>query len=249
MKRVLTSFTCFIFLANCFSQEINRRVLEDSVIGWMKVYNFKGAKQPMTVDGKVYSLTQMSICDSFANWIQASYTPKGGLGDVIKRVTGKLGLYNKNDASLPQSYGAVAKTYFFLKYNSNGKLTPATSHSVDWSVMANGVPGWEVQEFSSPTQYYFTMPSFEHSSDQEATRKQQNLSNVESLKPYTTFWVRDIEVGSGNEHVLMSKDNKFPFVKITKGEYLQLLEAAISRHCEVEKKKIYEQNRGDQRNI
>jgi len=114
MKKVLTFFACFISLANCYTQEINRRDLEDSVIGWIKVYNFKGAKQPMTVDGKVYSVAQMSICDSFANWIQASYIPKGGLGDVIKRVTGKLGLYNKNDASLPQSYGAYAKTYFFL---------------------------------------------------------------------------------------------------------------------------------------
>ena len=113
MKKGFAFFACFISLATCFAQEINRRVLEDSVIGWMKVYNFKGAKQPMAVDGKVYSVPQMSICDSFANWIQASYTPKGGLGDVIKRVTGKLGLYNKNDAALPQSYGAVAKTYYF----------------------------------------------------------------------------------------------------------------------------------------
>jgi len=246
MKKVFTFFACFISLANCFTQEINRRVFEDSVIGWMKVYNFKGAKQPMTVDGKVYSVAQMSICDSFANWIQASYTPKGGLGDVIKTVTGKLGLYNKNDASLPQSYGAFAKTYFFLKYNSNGKLTPATSHSVNWGVMANGVPGWEVRDISTPTQYYFTMPSFEQSPE---TKKQQDLSNVQSLKSYTTFWIKDIEAGNGTEYVLISKDNKSPFVKITKGEYLQLLEEAISRFYENEKKKIYEQNKGDQRNI
>jgi len=249
MKKVLTFFACFISLTTCFAQEINRRDLEDSVIGWIKVYNFKGAKQPMTVDGKVYSVAQMSICDSLANWIQASYIPKGGLGDVIKSVTGKLGLYNKNDSSLPQSYGAYAKTYFFLKYNSNGKLTPATNHSVDWGVMANGVPGWEVRDISTPTQYYFTMPSFENSSDPEQTRKRQDLSDVESLKPYTTFWVRDIEVGGGSEYVLMSKDNKFPFIKLTKGEYLQLLEEAIPRFHAVEKKKIYEQNQNNQKSI
>jgi len=86
MKKVLTFFACFISLTTCFAQEINRRDLEDSVIGWIKVYNFKGAKQPMTVDGKVYSVAQMSICDSLANWIQASYIPKGGLGDVIKEL-------------------------------------------------------------------------------------------------------------------------------------------------------------------
>lgn len=44
------------------------------------------------------------------------------------------------------------------------------------------------------------------------------------------------------EIVLLCKDNKSPFIKITKGEYLQELEAAITRYYEAEKKKIYEMN-------
>src|SRR6478609_3321703 len=104
MRKVLTSFACFISLATCFAQEIPPRELEDSVIGWMKVYNFKGAKEPMKVDEKVYTVAQLSICDSFANWMQASYTPKGGLGDMKKTVSRKLGLYNQDEAALPQSY-------------------------------------------------------------------------------------------------------------------------------------------------
>ena len=40
----------------------------------------------MKVDAKLYSANQISICDSLANWIQASYMPKGGLGDVKKAV-------------------------------------------------------------------------------------------------------------------------------------------------------------------
>jgi hypothetical protein len=82
----------------------------------------------MTVDAKHYSSAQLAIADSFANWIQASYVPKGALGDVVRFVSTKLGLYNQNDAALPQTYGAVANTYFQLKYDSSGKIgltTPA----------------------------------------------------------------------------------------------------------------------------
>lgn len=55
--------------------------------------------------------------------------------------------------------------------------------------------------------------------------------------------------GGGMEHVLLCKDNKSPFIKITKGEYLQALEAAIPKYYEAEKKKIYEQNKDNQRSI
>ena len=73
------------------------------MLGWMKIYNFKGAKAGMKVDNKVYSIAQLSICDSLVNWMQASYLPKGGLGDVKRVLSEKQGLYNNNDAAMPQN--------------------------------------------------------------------------------------------------------------------------------------------------
>ena len=113
MKKLLLFSAVIILAATCFAQPGPRQSIEDSVIGWMKVYNFKGVETGMKVDDKLYSANQVSICDSFANWIQASYIPKGGLGDVKKTVSEKLGLYNQYTASLPQSYGAYAKIYVF----------------------------------------------------------------------------------------------------------------------------------------
>ena len=48
---------------------------------------------------------------------------------------------------------------------------------------------------------------------------------------------------------MLFPENKFPFVKITKGEYLQVIEAAVIRLYEKEKKSIYEKERSNQRNI
>lgn len=111
MKKLLLIYCLFFCRLTSFAQPIPRQSIEDSVLGWMKVYNFKGAKAGMKVDDKVYSVAQLSICDSLANWMQASYTPKGGLGDAKRAVLEKLGLYNQDNAALPPSYGAYTNTY------------------------------------------------------------------------------------------------------------------------------------------
>ena len=195
MKKIFLHCVVCISVLSSFAQSIPPSSIEDSVLGWMKVYNFKGVKTGMKVDDKVYSANQISICDSLANWIQASYMPKGGLGDVKKAVSEKLGLYNKNTAVLPQSYGAYAKTYTFLKYNSSHKMVPENSLGLYWGVFANGVPGWEIRDISTPTQYYFTMPSFESSSGGgEETKKIHDLTKIANLKPYISFWIKNIKL-------------------------------------------------------
>ncbi|MBK8496704.1 MAG: hypothetical protein IPL50_18230 [Chitinophagaceae bacterium] len=243
---------CCVFfpVSVLFAQGVSKQSIEDSVIGWMKVYNFKGVKTGMKVDDKQYSANQVSICDSFANWIQASYIPKGGLGDVKKTVSEKLGPYNQHTASLPQSYGAYAKIYVFLKYNSSHKLVPENNLGAFWNVIANQVPGWPIRDISTATQYYFTMPSYESASGgEEQTKKIHDLAKSPNIKPYTSFWVKDIEAGGGTDYVLLCKDNRSPFIKLTKGEYLELLETAIPRFYEKEKKKIYEKEQGNQKSI
>jgi len=181
--------------------------------------------------------------------MQASYIPKGGLGDVKKSVSKKINEYNQNDAALPQSYGAYAKTYTFLKYNSSHKMVPENNLGLFWGVYANGVPGWEIGSISTPTQYYFTMPSFESAFGSEEVKKIHDLTKIENLKPYISFWIKNIEAGNGTDYVLLCKDNKSPFIKITKGEYLQALESAIPIFYEKEKKKISEAEQGDQQRI
>jgi hypothetical protein len=233
------------------AQPVPRKSIEDEVIGWMKIYHYKGAKEPLKVDDKIFSPAQLSICDSLANWIQASYIPKGGLGDVKKSVSERLGLYNQHTAARPQMYGAYSKTYLDLKYNSNHKLEPQTNSHVYWGIFANQIPGnWPVRDICSTTDYYFTMPSFESAEEgYEAAKKDFDISGHPNLKPYTTLWVKNMGFGGGMEAVLLSKDNKSPFIPITKGEYLLTLERAILRYYEAEKKKIVEREQGIQQRI
>lgn len=250
MKKIILLCALCTFAGTAFAQPIPRQSIEDSVIGWMKVYNFKGVKAGMKVDDKVYSANQISICDSFVNWIQTSYLPKGGLGDVRKAVSEKLGLYNQHTAGKPQNYGAYSKSYFELKYNSSRKMEPFTNSHVWWGISANGIPGdWPVRDICTPSQYYFTMPTAETEQDDDKIKKLLDLSKHANIKPYISFWVKNMGFGGGTENVILSKDNKSPFIKITKGEYLQALETAIPRFYETEKKNIYEKEQGNQKSI
>ncbi len=250
MKKLI-ALCCLLFSVSAlFAQPVSRQLIEDSVIGWMKVYNFKGTKETKKVDDKFYSAAQLSICDSFANWIQASYMPKGALGDVKRSVSEKLGLYNQHTAGKPQSYGAYSKSYFELKYNSSHKLEPETNSNIYWGVFANQVPGdWPIRDICTSSQYYFTMPTSETEVDDKNIKKLLDLSENENIKPYISFWVKNMGFGGGAENVLLCKDNKSPFIKITKAEYLQAWEASITRYYEAEKKKISEAEQGDQKRV
>ncbi len=232
------------------AQNIPPASVEDKVIGCIKIYNFQDSKEPLKVDDKLYSAAQLSIGASFGNWIQASYTPKGGLGDIRKSVSEKLGLYNRHTAGKPQSYGAYSRTFMQLKYDGSGKIVPLTGDHIRWGISANGVPGdWGIKDICTPTQYYFTLSTAETEIDDEKEKKLLDLTKQVNIKPYISFRVKNLGSGGGVHHVLFSKDNKFPFVKLTKGEYLQALETALPRYYEAEKKRIYEAEQGDQKRI
>lgn len=222
--------------------------IRDRVFGWMKIYDFKGATAPMTVDHRLYSAAQLSIGQSFANWMQASYLPTGAWGDVIRSVSEKLGPYNQNTASLPQSYGAYAKIYTELKHDSAGKIALYSNSHLVWTVMANGVYGEPADALSTPAQYYFTLPSFSEQGFGDELEKAADLSRYPALKPFPAYFYRNSVTGN-RKYVLLSRDHQLPFVKITRGEYLQATEAAIARLYDTEQKKIARDNPGNQRSI
>ena len=238
MKKVLTATFLSISYFILFAQPIPRQSIEDSVLGWMKLYNFKGAKAGLKVDEKTYSVAQLSICDSLVNWMQASYIPKGGLGDVKRVVAEKLGLYNKNDAALPQCYGANANTYSTLKYNANGKKVLLTTDGIQWSIMANATVGIPADAICTPIQYYFTLPSLEQKFG-DADPQVYIMATHPNTKKYPAH-VRRNSNGMFDKALLLYPENSFPFIKISKSEYLDQLAGAIERKYALEKEEAVE---------
>src|SRR6187401_954312 len=229
-------------------QPIPASVLEDQVLGWIKVYNYQPATAPITLDTRVYSPAQLTIARQFANWMQASFLPKGALGDVFQIRNAKLSPYNPNTAAHPNAYGALVKLYMQLMYDANKKIVPLTSDSLNWAMEANGFYGDSVDTVSTPQRPYFTLPSFEQQGYGTELDQATDLSRHPVLKQFPTRFVRDSKTGN-KRLVVLTKDHRHPFVTVTKGEYLQALEAAVLQKYADETHKIARDNKGNQRSI
>lgn len=247
-KNTFILFSVLIGSAS-FAQTSKQQAIQDTVLGWYKIYNYPRATKPQTSSNRVYSVEQISTINLIVNWMQSSYLPKGGIGDVKKAVFPKENIYSPYDAALPQGYGATAYTWN-VSWNAQGKLERIPETEFYWNVLANKVPGWPIPAISTATNYYFTMPTLASAGgSDDAYLKQQDMSEVPSIKPYIYFGLASVETGGGDQCVLLCKDNKSPFIKLTKGEYLALLDAAVPRAYEAEKKKIYSENKDNQRSI
>ena len=230
------------------AQRIPPQSLEDQVLGWIRIYDDKPATAPITVDTRVYSPAQLSIARLFANWMQASYLPKGALGDVLQIRNARLSPYNQNTAAQPNAYGALAKLYTELKYDANKKIVPMTSDAFLWGIEANGFYGDSVGAISTPEHYYFTLPTFAQQGFGTDLDQAADVSRHPVLGQFPTRFVRNSV--SGNQRVVvLTKNHQHPFVTVTKGEYLQAMETAVARLYDSEKQKIARENVGNQKSI
>ena len=149
---VLVSAIAILVTTQAPTNWLPRPEADDRVFGWIKVYNLGSATLPVTIDHRVYSPAQLTLANNFTNWIQQSYVPVGGLGDVLRWLSPKISPYNQDTKSLPPSYGAYAKIYTDLKPGAAGKIVPATDSHHFWSIRVNAVYGEPAVELSTPEQ-------------------------------------------------------------------------------------------------
>jgi hypothetical protein len=252
MKQPLIIFFALMTLAGHAQVESQTEAYKDELIGWKVVYHFHGPRKPQQVDDKAYSPQQMSYMDTITNWMQASYTPRGTLGDIKRRALYKVGIYDTYNRSLPHSYGAEAYSYIFLK-KMDGKWVNETTHSYLWRIMANEVPEYHIGLLSTETQYYFTIPGLDSEelkdpkSIQSRDKKLYDLSDHPVIGKYINLMVPSFGQPLRRNVVILSKDNRFPFVQLSIGEVLRIAEANLTIKLDIEKKVIIEQNQGMQK--
>lgn len=254
MKQTTIFLTLFFLTCSAGAQ---RSEYEDQYIGWAKIYNFKGATKPVQIDEKKYSVAQLSLIDSFANWMQKSYLPKGGLGDIIKYVTPKINLYHeKYNAGVPHSYGANARTYTFLK-RSNGKWVPENNLGYGWTIAANEIPlEYRLADLNTNNTCLFTIPGYNEklikeqpNTDEAKTKEMYDLSGHPVLGKYIQYNIPGYGNTLRTNQVVLSKNNRPPFIPVTIGETLQAAADAFPVKYAEEKRTVFEQNSYDARHL
>ena len=211
--------------------------IADIDIGWMKIYKHTASPAGKQLGNRVYSAKQIGYSQQFVEWMQQSYIPKGCLGDAgyyqnsIPKISGtnsRLGNeINTHGHALPHLYGAFSKMYMFLKKDANGKYIPQGDFAEFWNIEANPLQhiSLPVSFISSTDEYYFVLPDFKSISKgynelDKAASNLKNFDNNKNIAPYIHFYVPPKILGDNPHYtVIMTKDNKLPFEKITIGEF------------------------------
>lgn len=228
------------------AQKPLKQVIEDSVYGWNKVYRY-GAKSytPQDANGRHFLPQHKAWVDSFVNWIQASYIPKGGIGDVKRKLLSPY-MENGSRKTLPPAYGAWAFTWS-MYVDEKGNHNYIRETEIPFGINANEVNGIPIEFLCTDKQYFFMRPG---SGDERfsfadpSLRDQYDITRLPQLKPFITFYTNaslyDRNAGL-LDAVLLSRNNRMPFLKVTKGEYLSLLPAAVESQYQREKAKAEQQ--------
>jgi len=253
LKKYLSLIALIVILPLLAKTQIStKQQIEDSSFGWMRVYHFKGIKEGKKMDDRFFSAAQLSLTDSFANWIQASYIPKGTIGDVRKVIIPKIGLYNKFQAFSPQGYGATSYTWSLEM--KNGKPTPIQETEIPWGITANEVPGIAMEKLCTNGDYYFFME--EADPFLEGTPKDViNKYNIKTLPQFSSFYTAHSTASRYDrnagivEAVLLCKNNQLPFIKVTIGDLLDKAGKLIHDEYEKRIKDIREKNKDNQKSI
>lgn len=206
------------------AQPNNQQRIKDSVIGWEKVYSFKGkVYKPVLLEDQTFSPYQQSLRDTFITWMQRTYKPKAGQGTVFER---KYFTTQKN-GPVPQGIGADFLVWS-MAFDKTGKKLERISET--WTpvyIYTNKLMGInDLTILCSPQQYFFTMPA-------------QNYSSTFNDPSFLTY-VKDYGLHDGDRfkkfmvyfdgrkvNVVLIPGNSLPIKQVTKGELLQALEDAI----------------------
>jgi hypothetical protein len=234
MRYLLLYSISVLLLTNGYAQPDMQKRIEDSVIGWKTIYNFKGKQcKPLVAGGQTFSSYQQSLRDSFIVWMQRTYQPIGGWGDIYQKdFTSRQDKY-----PMPQCIGMTAGFYGLFKSSRTGKyeMTPNEDHN-DVFIYTNTLAGVNNTLLLSSTDgFYFSMLRDNYGStftNQTVINsvKDFGLHEGDRFSKYLVYFM-----GQSWVTVVLIPGNKLPIEQLTKGEVLSLCEKGLQRDFENQK--------------
>lgn len=235
-RKLVVLLLCLFSMNYVRAQRSDQQVIADTVLGWQKVYSFKGKKYaPVTKEGRSYTPYQVAIADSFTSWFQKTYTPIGGWGTVTSPA-----FLTAREAMRPYGVG----TDFLIwnvTYSADRKRLEKVSET--WTpvyMYTNLLFGINPVWLLNPKEKaYFTMPKDNYAASFgnpafEKLVKPYGLHEGDRFSKYLVYFYGPYVT------VVLIPGNQLPIVAVTKGEFLQQCERALAQAYEKDKKDIIE---------
>jgi hypothetical protein len=219
-------FTACIAPTISNAQRTEREIARDTITQWI-YYNNVIKKKTYTpvrlADGRIYSIWQQTVSDSLQRWVQSSYNPRAAGMEIRynkytdfkddKENIGPLHRYGLAYHSFPATYSKREK-----KLDVSGEAPEVLS------IYANGPIGDYIRIFSGiGRNWYITSEPFSISGNPSGNEDDgfgKEIKNYPNISNYL-HWHKPF---SGKHTIVLAKDNKLPFTKVTVGEYLQAIE-------------------------
>jgi hypothetical protein len=209
-KLVFPALLAFLFLpVNTTAQLTREQRIQDSVIGWdVKNYYDRNYKPQTTPLGK----QREAIANKMAEWLKASYTPVGSIGEY-QRFVGTLGFGLRFQ---PWSVG-----YDYL--DAQKKFRPIPEEFTPAHFTANLFYGaWEISFMSKKGESFLTFQPNGYAPNSTEEKKRAGMDakvhpNVYNVLPWVNEWVT----------IYIAPDNKLPITPVSRGELLDKAAASL----------------------
>lgn len=223
-------FILLLIFSNSLIPASAQDAYAEQYLGWIKMIDPKTPEKPFKQDNRSYTATEFSLCNTFINWVQLSYIPMGGLGQGKKLINEKLGLYNQYTTSVHKYYGAVFPVYLYLRKDKTGKWVPENNLGYTAAIIANGPVGDHIDLISTPEHYYFYLPEMNKENEEDELMWQyQGFDKDTLLSKYIRYFQPKSVRYLSQYVVILSKENRPPWIAVSKGEFIDQAEKAVYR--------------------
>ncbi len=218
-KIVIPALFSFLLLASNTQAQLTREErIQDSIIGWdVKNYYDRNYKPQTTPLGK----QREAIANKMAEWLKASYTPVGSIGEY-QRFVGTLGFGLHFQ---PWNVG-----YDYL--DAQKKFRPIPEEFTPAHFTANQFYGaWEIDFMSKKGESFMTFQPNGYAPNSTEEKKRVGMDpkvhpNVYKMLTWVNEWVT----------IYIAPDNKLPIQPVSRGELLDKAAASLDVVLETAKK-------------
>ncbi|HMR83556.1 MAG TPA: hypothetical protein PKE30_10505 [Niabella sp.] len=199
-----------LLLGQTQAQVTAEQRIQDSVIGWWSNnYWDRQWRTPANAREKVIE----THVNKMVEWMKASYTPVGGLGTVTRY---------KNKKGFGVNFMVWNVSHDKMWTDEKGNFKPISEENTKFFMAANKIFGaYEVEFLSNDNQFVFTWPDDGFQKYHPGDKDERPAGIHPNVSKFIT-------VRNEMQNIILAPGNKLPFVTLTKGELLQLSDAALA---------------------
>lgn len=222
MKKIILVQVALAFHISVFAQQTPEQRIQDSVIGWWNNNQYDNKIKP---SNDPVQKRRIQICDSIVSWVKKSYTPVAGLG-TFTRYNGSL--------SFGVSLAVWDVSHEKMWTDEKGRFKPISEQLTQFAIEANTLPSaTPVLFLNHEKDFYFLMEPDGYMTEQTTNkRKGYDFKNNPNVNKYIT------RITNNQNWVILTANNRYPFVPVSIGEFLDRAEASIAKEKILEKEKV-----------